>query len=160
MKIQQMSIAVFSNLNFVEVNRSVVLVYSKKGKRYHLPKGRIKNCNVIIHGKNFYDQAIDSNIKRFEEIRKLTIGQDEDYTTGCLLDYDYIKNHYRLIAVDLSRQRELGTDPKAIQQIELVGQLKNPDDAVVANESMFVLTILEKVKETRLKFSLGIVTVL
>ena len=72
----------------------------------------------------------------------------------------YIKNHYRLIAVDLSRQKELDADPKAIQQIEFVGQLKNPDDAVVANESMFVLTILEKIKETRLKFSQGSVTVL
>ena len=56
------------------------------------------------------------------------------YTTGCFLDYDYIKNHYRLTAVDLSRQKELDADPKAIQQIELVGKLKNPDKAVVANE--------------------------
>ena len=43
-----------------------------------------------------------SNIKRYKEIRKLITGQGKDYTTGCLLDYDYIKNHYRLIAVDLS----------------------------------------------------------
>ena len=76
--------------------------------------------NVIIYGKNFYSQAIDSDIKTFEQIRKLTT-EGEDYTTGCLLDYDYIKNHYRLIAVDLSRQKELDADPKAIQQIELVG---------------------------------------
>ena len=61
--------------------------------------------NVIINGKNFYDLAIDPDIKRYEEIRKLTTGQDEDYTTRCLLDYDCIKNHYRLIAVDLSRQK-------------------------------------------------------
>ena len=47
--------------------------------RYYLPKGIIKNYNVIINGKNFYDQAIDSDIKRYEEIRKLTIGQGEDY---------------------------------------------------------------------------------
>ena len=60
-----------------------------------------------------------------------------------MLDYDYIKDHYRLIVADLSRQKELDVDPKAIQQKEFVGQLKNPDDAVVANESMFVLTILE-----------------
>ena len=64
------------------------------------------------------------------------------------------------MSVDLSRQEELNADPKVIQQIEFVGQLKNPDDAVVANESMFVLTILEKIKETRLKFSQGSVTVL
>ena len=81
----------------------------------------------------------------------LTAGQGEDHAAGCLLDYDYIKNHYRLIAVDLSRQKELDADPKAIQQIEFIRQLKNPENAIVANESMFVLTILEKIKETRLK---------
>ena len=75
-----------------------------KGKRYYLPKGIIDNYNVIINGKNFYDQTIDSDIKPYEEIRKLTTRQGEDYTTGCLLDYDYIKNHYRLIAVDSSRR--------------------------------------------------------
>ena len=77
----------------------------------------IKNYNVIINGKNFYDQPNDSDIRQYEEIRKLTTEQCEDYTTGCLLDYDCIKNHYRLIAVDLSRQKELDADPKAIQQI-------------------------------------------
>ena len=78
----------------------------------------------MINGKNFYGQGIDSDLKWYDEIRKLTTGQGEDYTTGCLLDYDYIKNHYRLIAVDLSRQKELDADPKAIQQIEFIGQLK------------------------------------
>ena len=72
--------------------------------------------------KNLYDQAIDFDIKRQKEIRKLTTGQGEDYTTGYLLDYDYIKNHYRLIVIDLSRQKELDADPKAIHQIEFVGQ--------------------------------------
>ena len=62
------------------------------------------NYNVIINGKNFYDQAIDSVIKWYEKIRKLLTGQGEDYTTGFLLDYNYIKNHYRLINVDLSRK--------------------------------------------------------
>ena len=55
---------------------------------------------------------------------KLMAGQSEDYTTGCLLDYEYVKNRYRLIAVDLSRQKELHVDPKVIQRIEFVGQLK------------------------------------
>ena len=79
---------------------------------------------MIINGKNFYDQSIDSNIKRYEEIRKLTTGQGEDYTTGCLLDYEYVKKHYRLIAVDLRGQKELDADPKAIQKTEFSGQLK------------------------------------
>ena len=84
----------------------------------YLPKGIIKNYNVIINGENFYDQPIDSDIKRYEEIRKVVTGQVEDYTTGCLLEYEYIKNHYKLIAVDLSRKKnKLDADPKAIQQI-------------------------------------------
>ena len=48
--------------------------------------------------KNFYDKPIDSDIKRYKEITKLTGGQGENYTTGYFLDYEYIKNHYRLIA--------------------------------------------------------------
>ena len=63
------------------------------------------NYNAIINGKNFYDQPIDSEIKRYEDIRNLTTEQGEDYTTGCLVGYDYIKNHYRIIAVDLSRKK-------------------------------------------------------
>ena len=55
--------------------------------------------------KNFFDQSIDSDIKRYKEIRKLTTGQGEDYTTGCLLENEYIKNHYRLIAVYLRKQK-------------------------------------------------------
>ena len=94
------------------------------------------------------------------EIRKLTTGQGEVYNTGCLLHYDYIKNQYRLIAVDLIRQIELDADPKAIQQIEFFEQLKNPDSEIVPDESMFVLTILEKIKETRLKLFQRSVTVL
>ena len=158
----------FLKSKFVGVNRLSVLVFlnqdanSKrfKTRRYYLPKDIIRNYNVIINGKKFCDQAIDSDIKQYEEIGKLITGQGEDYTTGCLKDYDYIKSHYRLIAVDLSRQKVLDADPKAIQQMEFVGQLQNPEDEVAANESMFVLTILEKNKEKKLKFSQGSATVL
>ena len=103
--------------------------------------------------KNLYDRAIDFDIKQQKEIRKLTTGQGEDYTAGYLLDYDYIINHYRLKEIDLGRQKELDADPKAIQQEEFVGQLKkldandNPADAAGNDQSMFVLTILEKIKE-------------
>ena len=100
-------------LDFVGVNRLFVLVYTNhdnnakrfNAQKYYIPKGIIKNYNMIINGKNFHDQAIDSDIKRYEEIRKLATGQGELYTTGCLLEYNHIKNHYRLIAVDLSRQK-------------------------------------------------------
>ena len=107
----------------------------------------------------FYSK--DEAIKKFEEIRKLTTVQCEDYNVGCLLDYDYLKNYYRLTAVDLSRQKELDADPKAIQQIEFVGKLNiagsiNTDGA----ESVFNLTIWEKLKKTRSKSSQGSVTVM
>ena len=59
----------------------------------------------MINGKNLYDQAIVSDIKRYEEIRKLTTRKGEDYNTACLLDYDYIKNHCRLLTVGLSRKK-------------------------------------------------------
>ena len=64
-------------------------------KNYYLPNDIIKTYNVIISRKNFYDQAIDFYIKWYEGTRKLITGKGEDYTTGCLLDYEYIKNHYR-----------------------------------------------------------------
>ena len=64
--------------------------------------------------EKLYDQAIDSDIKGYKEIRKLTTGPGEDYTTGCLLEYEYIKSHHRLIAVDLRSQKELDADPKTI----------------------------------------------
>ena len=76
------------------------------------------------------------------------------------LDMVNLSTHYRLIAIDLSRKKELDADPKAIQQIKFVGQLKNPDNAVAANESIFVLTVLEKIKAMILKFSQGSVTAL
>ena len=76
-----------------------------------------------MNGKNFYGQAINSDIKRYEEIRKLARRQGEDCTPGWWLYYEYIKNHYRLIAADLSRQKESNIDPKAIQQIEFDRQL-------------------------------------
>ena len=103
----------FLESKFVGVNRLFVIIYSNqddnikryKAKSYYLLRGVIKNYNAIIGGKNFYDQPFDSDIKRFQEIRKLTTEQGESYTNGCLLDYDYIKNHYRLIVVDLSRKK-------------------------------------------------------
>ena len=78
-----------------------------------------------------------------------------------MLDYKCIKNHHKLIAIDLSRQKELDANPKAIQQIEFTGKLKEADGVNVDGaQSMSISTILEKSKETRLKFSQGSVSVL
>ena len=74
--------------------------------KYFLPRVNITNYNVLIDGRNFYDQPINDSIKQCDEIRKTATGQGDDYTTGCLLDYQYFKDHYQLIAVDLSKQKE------------------------------------------------------
>ena len=100
----------FLESDFVEINRLFILVYTNqnvnskwfKTWRYHLPKEKLQWHH---QWKNLYDQAIDSDITWYKEIRNFTARQGEDYTTGFLLDYDYIKNHYKLIAVDLSGQK-------------------------------------------------------
>ena len=71
----------------------------------------------MIDGRNFYDQQINGLIKQYDEVRKVSTRQGDDYTKGCLLDYAYFKENYRLIAVDLSIQKALDADPRAIQHI-------------------------------------------
>ena len=70
----------------------------------------------MIDGQNFFNQSIKNNVVTYDSIRKIAIGQRDDYTTGCLLDYNYFKNYYKMIAIDLSKQQALDADPKAIQQ--------------------------------------------
>ena len=91
--------------------------------------------------------------KTCKNIRKITIGQGDDYTTGYLLDYSYFKDHYKMIAIDLSKQQALDADPRAIQQINFT---ENLDRA--GNTTMFL--ILEETKETVLDFSQRTVKVL
>ena len=74
-----------------------------------------KDYNVMIGGKNFFDQPINSDLKTYENIRKIVTGQGDDYATGCLLDYFYFKDYYKMIAIDLSKQQFLDGDPRAIQ---------------------------------------------
>ena len=86
-----------------------------KTQRFYQPKGIIKSYKVITIGKNFYDQPVDFDLKQYEKTKKSTTSQGEVYTAGCFFVYDYIKNHYRLIVANLSRQKRLDSDPKAIQ---------------------------------------------
>ena len=74
-------------------------------RRYFFPRVNITNYNVLIDGRNFYDQTINDQIKRYDKIRKIATGQGDDYTRGCLLDYQYFRDHYQLIAVDFSKQK-------------------------------------------------------
>ena len=59
----------------------------KNNKKYFLSRGEIENCNVLIDGRNFYDQPINDLIKEYDQVRKVSTGQGDDITTGCLLDY-------------------------------------------------------------------------
>ena len=68
----------------------------------------------MIDERNFYDQRINDLIKQYDEVRKVSIRKGDDYATGCLLDYAYFKDNYRLIAADLSKQKALDAHPKAI----------------------------------------------
>ena len=78
----------------------------------------------MIDGKNFFDQAVKNDKVTYENIRKIATGQGDDYTTGCLLDYIYFKNYYKMIAVGLSKRQALDADVKAIQQINFTENLK------------------------------------
>ena len=98
----------------------------------------------MINGKNFFDQPIKNNKVTYENIRKISTGQGDDYTTGCLLDYSYFMDTYKMIAVDLSKQHVLDADPKAIQQINFTANLDRAGDGRI-------YFILEEAKETILE---------
>ena len=121
--------------SFQGVNRLFVLAFNNTNDddnrvqrssrtKYFLPRVNINNYNVLTDGRNFYDQPINDQIRKYDEIRKIATGQGDDYATGCLLDYQHFKNHCQLIAVDLSKYKELDADPRAIQQIEFYGKLE------------------------------------
>ena len=83
------------------INNTSNRVLRNSHTKYFLPRVNITNYNVIIDGRIFYDQPVNDLVKQNDEIRKTAAGQGDDYTTGCLLDYQYFKDHYNLIAVDL-----------------------------------------------------------
>ena len=80
-------------------------VERNKHQKYFLPSVNITNYNVLIDGRIFYNQTINDLVKQYDEIRKIATGQGDDYSTGCLLDYQFFKDHYNLIAIDLSKQK-------------------------------------------------------
>ena len=118
-------------------------------KKYFLWSVKIENYNIEIDGRNFYDQPINDSIKQYNEIRKISTGQGDDYTTGCLLDFAYFEKNYRLIAADLSKQKALDADSRAIQQIIFTGKIKS----TVANTRVIIYYILKQSKEAILQFS-------
>ena len=125
-------------------------------KKYFLPRVKIDNYNIEIDGRNFYDQPINDSFKQYDEVRKISTGQCDDYTAGYLLDYFLFEKKYRLTAADLSKQKALDADSRAIQQIIFTGSIK----ATVANTRVVIFYVLEKSKETILEFSKGTTKVL
>ena len=95
--------------SFQGINRLFVFAFENDAQRtshsnYYLPNVEIKNYNIMINGENFFDQPIKNNNVTYENIGKIATGQGHDYTTGCLLDYPYFMDTYKMIAVDLSKQ--------------------------------------------------------
>ena len=101
--------------SFEGVSRLFVLAYARGNnvtnedsyRKYFLPRFKIKNYNIEINGRNFYDQLINDLMKQYDEVRKISTGQGDDCTTSCLLDFAYFEKNYRLIAADLSKQKAL-----------------------------------------------------
>ena len=107
----------------------------------------------MINGENLFDEPVKDNKVTYENIRKIATGKGDDYKTGCLLDYTYFRDNYKMIAVDLTRQQDLDADPRAIQQTNFTANLDRAEDARV-------YFILEESKETKLNFAQGTVKVL
>ena len=108
--------------------------------KYYVPKVEIKHFwkkKMEKNGKIFFDVPVKNKEKAYEKI--MSIGKNNDYTTGNLLDYEYFSKHYKLIAIDLSKQIE-SENPDLRQQINFIAELE--DDKA----TMFF--IIEKSEET------------
>ena len=148
------------NASFQGVRRLFVLAYVvaagaandeagiKDNKKYFLPREEIKKYNVLIDGRNFYNQPTNDLIKQYDEVRKDSTGHGDGYTS--LLDYAYFKDNYRLIAADLSKEKALDAHLIAIQQI-VFQRVVGGDD----NTKIRLYTILEQSTETLLEFYKG-----
>ena len=132
---------------FTNVNRLFVLAYQNVDDRqsydeFYLPKVMIKGYNVIIDKLAFFDLPIKTEEEAYEKI--IDISRNNEYTTGSLLDYDYFKKYYKLIAIDLSKKQVSQENEDLIQQINFIGKLEEADN---------VFIIIEKKESTILEFS-------
>ena len=111
---------------FTNVNRLFVLAYQNADDRqsfskFYLPRVMVKDFNVIIDKLAFSDLPIKTEEEAYEKI--IDISRNNEYTTGNLLDYDYFKKYYKLIAIDLSKQQVLQENEELTQQINFIGRL-------------------------------------
>ena len=107
----------------------------------------------MMDGRIFFHQPVKTDLRTYDNIRKIVTGHGGDYTTWCLLDYPHFKKYCKLIAIDLSKQQKLDADPKAIKQINFTGNLDRAEGS-----TMFL--IINEAKETVLDFSKGTVKLL
>ena len=152
--------AINNNLNilidptFTNVNRLFVLAYgqdnndSQSFSRFYLPNVMVKDYNVIIDKLAFFDLPIKTEEEAYEKI--IDISRNNEYTTGNLLDYDYFKKYYKLIAIDLSKQQVLQENKDLIQQINFIARLEQEANVF----------IIEKKENTILEFSQNFANVL
>ena len=96
------------------IHQAIIIFLLILSKNIFFLRVKIENYNIEIDGRNFHDQPINDSIKQYDEVRKVSTGQVDDYTTGCLLDFAYFLKNYRLIGTDLSKQKSLNADPRAI----------------------------------------------
>ena len=152
--------AINNNLNilidptFTNVNRLFVLAYQNADDRqsfsqFYLPRVMVKDFNAIIDKLAFFDLPVKTEEEAYEKI--IDIRRNNEYTTGNLLDYDYFKKHYKLTAIDLSKQQVLPENEDLIQQINFIRRL---------TEAANVFIIIEKKENTILEFSQNLANVI
>ena len=96
---------------------------------------RNKRLHSFDRWKNFFVQSVKANLIAYQSIGNIVTGQGDDYTTDWLLDYNYCKNYYKMIAIDLNKQQALDADPKAIQQISLTNNLAQDSKSGIKNSN-------------------------
>ena len=112
------------------VNRLFVLAFENDTQRtsakgYYLPNVQIKYYNITMDGQNLFDQPVKNDKIAYENIRKITTGQGDDYTTGCLFDYPYFKDSYKMIVVELSKRQALDADPNFTANLDRADNTKS-----------------------------------
>ena len=111
--------------NVQGVNRLFVLSFEDEEqrasyKRHYPPTVEIKNYNATIDGQNFFDQPVRNNLISYDSIQKIATVQGDDYTTGYLLDFNYFKTYYKMIAIDVAKQQAFNADSKAMKKLILL----------------------------------------
>ena len=138
-----------SNVNYLttfnKINRLLVLSFENEEDRtsfskYYTPKVEIKDFNVLVDGKSFFDVPVKTKEEAYERI--IEISKNNDYTTGNLLDYEHFSKHYKLIAIDLSKQ------------------IESENSDLKQKIILFIFFIIEKSEETTFEFSQNSVSII